>query len=127
MVSCTRCVAHGLQCDNFSTCKQCASAIKLCKRAMCKRFDAGSCINGACRYAHEGDKFDKLVPFTRIKFEPSTVKRFRQEARRVTKETPKVKEKGDPAVRSYVALFDEIAKRGKTGGGGGDDDDVAGL
>ena len=82
---------------------------------MCKHFDAGSCFNGACRYAHEGDKFDKLVPFTRIKFDPSTTKRFSQDTRKATKKTSKAKKKEDPAVRPYIGLFDEIAKRRKIG------------
>ena len=105
MVSCTRCITHGLQCDNFSTCKTCASIVKPCKRAMCKRFEAVRCLNGACTYALEGDQFDQLIPWTRVK--PSTSKKGE-----------------DQGVHGYTSLFDEITRK-KRGGSGDDDMDGA--
>ncbi|KAG9197018.1 hypothetical protein G6514_002531 [Epicoccum nigrum] len=104
VVSCTRCLAHGLHCDNFSTCEECASALKPCKRATCKRFKASGCFNGACTYAHEGDQFENLIPWTRVK--PGTPKKGE-----------------DQGVRRYTSLFNEIARNN----GGEGDDDVAGA
>ncbi|KAF2999034.1 hypothetical protein E8E13_008420 [Curvularia kusanoi] len=120
VVSCTRCSAQGLQCDNYSTCEHCYATARSCKRPMCKRFEAGACLNGACAYAHEGDRFDKLIPFTRIT--PNTSATVRSP--RKTKVVPRAIKKSFNEQR-YTPLFDEIARRrkqGKAGDGDGDGD-----
>jgi hypothetical protein len=121
-VTCTRCLALGLQCDNSNTCKRCSSAWKTCKRVKCKRFEVGRCFNGACTFAHEGDQFENLVPFTRIKqVAPENTSRS---ATKTSDNSSVVKKEYDRDVYGYMALFDEIARRRK--GRDGQDDGVAG-
>jgi hypothetical protein len=65
-VSCTRCLAQGLQCDNESRCKHCSPSLRPCECIMCERYKIGKCPSGACKYAYEGDRFDRLVALTHV-------------------------------------------------------------
>lgn len=114
VVSCTRCLALGLVCDNSETCKQCSMAWKTCKHAKCKRFEVGRCFNGACTYAHEGDQFDNLIPFTRIK--QVTTAHVSGKVSKVSNESRTVKKGEKQGVNRYIPLFSEIEKRRKNGG-----------
>jgi hypothetical protein len=109
---------------------------------MCKYYKKNTCSNTACGFAHEGDKFPKLVQFTRLKKNGHALSESPVEIE--AEKTAKEKEIADKHKETQTAkelslmtefdhMFHQLGKggnRGKIGGkeekGGEGEDDLGG-
>ncbi|KAF2023378.1 hypothetical protein EK21DRAFT_118825 [Setomelanomma holmii] len=112
-VTCTQCYTHGWKdCDGASICENCRlrGKAKCCKCVMCKYYKKNTCLNQSCTFAHEGDSYIVLVPFTRLQASGSGRSPVELKAR----EDEEARQKyGATYDNLFGMLLDNMKRRGK--------------
>jgi hypothetical protein len=118
---CTQCFTHGWECDNDFSCENCTirGMPGGCKRIMCKYYERYTCSNQSCSFVHEGNNFNRVIPFTRLTTKtggPSPRELKIKEETRKTEEVEKAAlvekawEQSPLKISEFDHLFDKLPK-----------------